>query len=454
MSTTVAAHSKTVGLISSSETPRIVQMVTYHFPPDREVGALRPAKVARSFLDRGHTVNVVAGPGELIAHDAGLSVTRVPSSLDLRALLRGVRSLEPSRLSSSSKAAPPAVAEENWVPPDRVPGWKRWISSLVWLPDDRQGWILPAARAAVRGIRAGASILYTSAPPHSVHIAGLFAKWRTGVFWVAEFRDPWTDNPYKPAFVRSRWSDAVERWFERRCIRSADLIVVVTDSFAERLRARFPKELHEKIVVIRNGIDRLEPPRPANEPHGAVELLYVGNLYHGRDPRLFFQALAALDREKRLPPGARVEFIGDCATFKGVPLATMLDEYGIRDRVVLRGRIPHAECLNRIAASDLLLLFAQDQPLQVPNKLYEYLGARHPIVAFVDPRGESERMLALAGGHFAISSGEPAHIEERLEAAFRAAQAPRTASPNPVVEQWTTDRQLAELHDALAARLP
>jgi hypothetical protein len=63
-------------------------------------------------------------------------------------------------------------------------------------------------------------------------------------------------------------------------------------------------------------------------------------------------------------------------------------------------------------------------------------------------------MLALAGGHFAISSGEPAHIEERLEAAFRAAQAPRTASPNPVVEQWTTDRQLAELHDALAARLP
>jgi glycosyltransferase involved in cell wall biosynthesis len=452
MNTTPRAHTRESNHGSDGTAPCTVQLVAYHFPPDREVGALRPAKIARSFLERGCFVNVIAGPGEARYNEDRLAVLRIAPSLDPRAWYSGRRrSRTDLAASERSLQSKDNLHHGDWVPPDRVPVWKRYLSSLIWLPDDRQGWILPAARAAIQGIHKGVSVLYTSAPPHSVHLVGLLAKWRTGIFWVAEFRDPWTDNPGKPAFVRSRWSDALERWLETRCLRKADVIVTVTDSFANRIRQRLPQERHDRVIVIRNGIDELAP-APAEPDRGSIDMLYVGNLYHSRDPRPFFRALGELNRQKRLPSGARVEFIGDCETFKGVPLAAMLEEYGIGDRVTIRGRIAHDECLRRIAGADLLLLFAQDQPLQVPNKLYEYLGARRPIVAFVDPGGETARMLGKAGRHFTIESDDPAHICGVLESAFRNAH--RLQADDRVLQEWTTERQLAALHSALGTAQP
>ncbi|MGH7503795.1 MAG: glycosyltransferase [Longimicrobiales bacterium] len=423
--------------------PRAVTIVAYHYPPDGEVGALRADKIAHSFLKRGFDVNVIAGPGDPPPPLPRRTVARVANVLDPRALYSRLRN-RGTRAGTANTGTPAATT---WVPPERVPAWKRYVSSVLWLPDDRQGWILPAARAAVRAVRSGSKLLYTSAPPQSVHLVGLLAKLRTGAFWVAEFRDPWTDNPWKPAFVRSRWSDAADRWLERRCLRTADLIVTVTESFAERLRTRIPARRHDRILVVRNGIDHIASSPAPNLLRETVELLYVGNLYQGRDPRPFFRALGELDRQKRLPAAAQVEFIGDC-TFHGVSLASILDEYGIRERVTISGRIPHDQCLRRVADASLLLLFAQDQPLQVPNKLYEYLGARHPIVAFVDGNGETARMLRQAGGHFVIDTCDPARIADVLEAAFKATAIP----PSEHLYDWTTDNQLARLHAALEAR--
>ena len=100
------------------------------------------------------------------------------------------------------------------------------------------------------------------------------------------------------------------------------------------------------------------------------------------------------------------------------------------------------------AESDLLLLLAQGQPDQVPQKLYEYLGTRVPILAFADAEGESARMLARAGGHFVVFGDDAAGAEAALEQALTTLDG-TPAGDHAVLTEWTTDGQLRRLMAAL-----
>jgi glycosyltransferase involved in cell wall biosynthesis len=429
-----------------------VLLFAYYFPPATEVGALRAQKVADSLLKRGHQVFVVAGPVTAGAGFPDLDdfhVHRVEPSLDLRGLYSRMR----GRKNGNAVGGGGSVGTA-WKPPDRTPFLKRQISSALWLPDDRQGWILPAARTATELVRNnGIDLICSTAPPFSPHLAALLVKRRTGVRWLVEFRDPWTDNPSKPAFVRSAWSDAAERWLEQTALRQADAIVTVTDAFARVLRTRLPAAKASKVSIVRNGIDDLDPPR-APDSHPARHVVYVGSLYGQRDPRPFFRSLARLRARGLLPVPLNVEFIGDCRWLMGESMQNAVTELGLGDIIHFIDPLPHADCLRRIRQADLLLLLAQHQPLQVPNKLYEYLGVRTPVLAFADKDGETAAMLQLIGGHSLVTED---HTDDVIDAVVQAALSgcspAQSSTAEATLHEWTTARQLVVLNTRLESLL-
>jgi hypothetical protein len=97
-----------------------------------------------------------------------------------------------------------------------------------------------------------------------------------------------------------------------------------------------------------------------------------------------------------------------------------------------------------VEAADILLLLAQNQPDQVPNKLYEYLGTRRPILAFADADGESAALLREAGSHEVVCSDE---LEAAQGALDRMLQANRKAPPpdEVLLRSWTTEEQMKTL---------
>jgi hypothetical protein len=109
--------------------------------------------------------------------------------------------------------------------------------------------------------------------------------------------------------------------------------------------------------------------------------------------------------------------------------------------------------MKRFHDSDLLLLLAQNQPLQVPNKLYEYLGARRPILAFVDEMGESASMLRRLGGHFVVDRKDPAHVAEVVGRALSGQRPDETAATESLLREWTSDVQFDLLQQRLQALL-
>jgi len=431
-----------------------VLVLAYHFPPDPAVGSLRAAKVAEAFRSRGHEVTVIAA-----SHPAangtrpdkpGLTIHTVRPLPNPREAYVAVK-----RWMGRGKSPAPAVGttQDADVMP-RAAAWKRYLFSLLWLPDDRQGFIPPAVRAGLREIRRGVDLMYTTSPPHSVHLAGLLLKWLTGVRWAIEFRDPWTGNPGRPSHVTSPLSEALERRLERRTLASVDHIVAVTDGIADLLRDRIIPARRKLVepMVIRNGIDRLlrEPPPAAAATDRPFRILHVGSLYHRRDPRPFLTAFAAFVKSAAAE-GRRVQLdlVGDCRWYHGLSVETLAAELGLGEAVTFRDWVPHDESLRLMAEADLLLLFAQDQPTQVPNKLYEYLGTRRPILAFADETGEVARMLRQAGGHYLVTSADGSESEACLRAAL-ASRGLDGAPGNPaLLADWTTESQMRRLTEAL-----
>ena len=260
-----------------------------------------------------------------------------------------------------------------------------WFTRLLHLPDSRSGWIAPAVRAGLEVIRRdNPRVIYSTSPYMSAHIIAQKLQRRTGLPWVADFRDPWRDNPFRTlGYVTLDWLDAR---MERGVLRCASRIVMNTPTARERLCARYPN-LAAKCTVIPNGFDSdalhaVTPIRDAPAHH--VVLAHAGQFYGARSPLPWLRALRlALNRLPQLAERLRVHFIG-ADHYAGTPLIELAQREGVAALVRVWGMLPHAETLHRLAGADALLLAGSGGPgakLQVPAKLFEYLALRKPIIA-------------------------------------------------------------------------
>ena len=97
-----------------------------------------------------------------------------------------------------------------------------------------------------------------------------------------------------------------------------------------------------------------------------------------------------------------------------LPLAC---EVGIADRVVVHPHLPRAQAAAIQQEADVLLLMQWNDPREqgnLPGKLFEYLGARRPILGLGLQDGVPARILReRAAGYF---SNDPAQIALQLSA--------------------------------------
>jgi glycosyl transferase family 4 len=428
-----------------------VVLIAYHFPPDPAVGALRAAKVAHAFRDAGHSVHVVTArtPGETtprLTDDPALivhPVTLLPHPRQLFAWMK-------ARLSSLRRRRQGGVARAGavWTPPTQVAGWKRLLFSLDWLPDDRRGFILPAWWKARGFVRRGARLVYSTAPPYSPHLVGLALSAMKGTRWIMELRDPWADNDQKPWWVRHRATDMLDAYLERLCLERADLVVTVSEGIRRRLLTRLATTLDSsRVVVVRNGIDHLVRSVGAERRTGPVRIAYTGTFYYSRDPRPFLRGLAAVYRKHRMrPEQVRVDFIGACRSIGTFSVENEIDALGLNGVVHIQDWLPYEAAKAVMEEADVLLLLAQQQPDQVPNKLYEYLGTRRPILAFADASGETARMLRQVGGHHVITGDDEEEAERALERLLvSGSRGNGIRTDETVLKEWTTEVQMKRL---------
>jgi len=199
-------------------------------------------------------------------------------------------------------------------------------------------------------------------------------KATTGLFWVADFRDLWTQNHNYPY---GRLRKRLDERLELRTLRAADVMLTVTPDLAER-QARFHRR---PVSVLTNGFDpdiQNVTPVPLTQK---MTLTYTGSIYAGKqDPEKLLVALHALTAAGQIEPEhMEVRFYGPRQAW----LEELIRQYGLQAMVHQYGTVSRPEALARQRESHLLLLLNwedRSQPGVYTGKVFEYLAARRPIL--------------------------------------------------------------------------
>jgi glycosyltransferase involved in cell wall biosynthesis len=337
-------------------------LVAYFYPPCRDTGAARPAAMARYLERLGHRVTVLTtrAYGEL-EDDAERRVVRAHDLQLARARLRGERTIG-SLYDADTYSGRPHPLSRILVPDPLVAAW--------------------APFALPRALRLAAAerfdCVLTSSPPESAHLIGRALQRRRGLRWVAELRDAWRFESLRPPYPTGL-QRALDARLERRLLGAADAVVCVAEPAARDLRARGIADPE----VIQNGWDPEAAGAAASSgvdlDPGRISLVYTGRLGAGRDPAPLVASLAALARDDPAAAG-RLELIVAGPLLEAERALFAAD---VRPaRIQIAGALPRERAVALQREADALLLIAHPARSQLLNfKLFEYIGARRPIVA-------------------------------------------------------------------------
>lgn len=272
-------------------------------------------------------------------------------------------------------------------------------SRTMALPDRWVSWWLGAIPSGLQLIkRYRPQVIWSTFPIATAHLIGLTLQRRSGLPWVADFRDPMAqeDYPRDPLAYRTF------EWIEQRTISHCARAVFTAPGAVEMYARRYPNRPEKTWTLIENGyedhaFDSIEAPPTSDRAPSPVVLVHSGLVYPSeRDPRAFFDALADLRDEGEVTvDDLRVVFR---ASGSETYLQELLRERGIENLVRLEPRVAHREALREILSADgLLVLQASNCNHQVPAKVYEYLKAKRPILVLADPSGDTARVMRRAG---------------------------------------------------------
>jgi glycosyltransferase involved in cell wall biosynthesis len=296
--------------------------------------------------------------------------------------------------------------------------------------------------------------IWSTFPIATAHRIGLDVARRTGVPWIAEFRDPMWQGDYPPEpRVNRAWRKLESRVFEH-----AAAAVVVTPGAAATYQRRFPQFRADRLVVIENGYDedtfqraQASAPRQRDTvPGRPVTLLHSGIIYASeRDPTQLFAALASLKRAGRISAVALQLVLR--ASGSEHDYRARLAALDISDIVRLEPAIDYLPALQEILSADgLVILQAANCNEQVPAKLYEYLRAQRPILALTDAAGDTARTLMAAGTGFVAPLDSAPRIEEALVGFVEAIKTNVwRRAPADVITRYSREAQTGQLAQLL-----
>ncbi len=336
--------------------------------------------------------------------------------------------------------------------------------SFFAIPDRWIGW-WPWAVAAGRRVMKDdpVDVIYSTSPHATAHLIALSLARRAGVPWVADFRDPWYEDPPEPG--TTRLVQLVARRLESLVVLRADCIVASTERLRDVLAARYPWKPKEEFLAIPNGYDEEDFAGKIGASGSSPDewlIVHAGSISeYFRDPRPLFEAVRrAVGGGLVEPSRIRIRFVGGGPFGDSPEMKQAVERAGLVSRVEFLPRVSYEASLAELGRASVLLLLqaSPDTVNQVPAKLYEYLRARRPVLALV-PDGATSEVLRDTGGGWVVNPADTVGLRDTIAAAYQAWASGRLDSltaDRATLERFSRERLAGELarHFAALAQRP
>jgi len=275
-------------------------------------------------------------------------------------------------------------------------------------------WAAHAANLALRMHQEkGYDVIISRALPNFAHLPALLVTRLTGLPWIANWNDATGAKNPPPVgegvnaslgFVTERFLDEVARTASWHTFPSDRMRRYICQYLGNRTEYRSSTIPHVLLESYQSN---------CRVKSSVFTLCYAGNLYAGRDPSVFFQALANFIEKKSLDERLKVNLLG----LEGIGLNNLVKRYHLEKNVTFWGPMGYTTTLDRCLESDVLIVLEAPyaEGIYLPSKFVDYVQTGRPILAISPTVGTLRDLLSVYGGGIAADCTSVEDIVLALE---------------------------------------
>jgi hypothetical protein len=281
-----------------------------------------------------------------------------------------------------------------------------WIRSNFFIPDARAFWIKPSVKYLVQWLKENpVDAILSDGPPHTNTLIACYVSQATGIPWLMDFQDPWTQVDYYQRLILTAWADRKHHRLEQLALQTARKTTIASPQWKKDLEQIGGKN----VDVWYWGYDEADFTNVSTQLDKKLTITHAGLLGDDRNPTVLFEAMADLCRElgKAFEEVIEIQLIGQVDAL----VVQSYQQAGVTHLVRLIPQVNRDKALQYVLNSQILLLLlnqAHNAMGRIPGKLFEYLAAQRPIICLGLPQSDVDTILqsTQAGQTFSYADKE------------------------------------------------
>lgn len=354
-----------------------VLIISYYWPPSGGIGVHRCLKFAKYLQEFGWEPVVYAPLDAQYPYFDETNFQHVPENITV--LRRKI--FEPfdifKKISGRKKTdqANPVYVRDRKL--SKVDNLSIWIRGNFFIPDARCFWVKPSVRFLKKYLKENpVDAIFTDGPPHTNTLIGCKLSQITGIPWLMDFQDPWTQVDYYGMLKIGKRADKIHHRLEQEAFATAKKTTIVSPTWKKDLESIGAKNVD--VIVWGYDEDDFRHPAPAFDDDFSI--IHAGQLGFDRRPDTFIKLLGDLKKEipdfgKRL----KLKFAGTV----DYAIVEMIKNAGLEENYLPLGNISRPAAIELTEKAHVLLLplnIADNAKGRIPGKLFENMRSKRPIL--------------------------------------------------------------------------
>ena len=354
-----------------------VLIISYYWPPSGGIGVHRSLKFAKYLRDFGWEPVVYAPLNAQYPYFDESNFKDIPEGITV---IRR-RIFEPfdlfKKLSGRKKtdSANPVYVRDRKL--KAIDKFAIWLRGNFFIPDARCFWIKPSVRFLKKYLKENpVDAIFTDGPPHTNTIIGCRLSRETGIPWLMDFQDPWTQVDYYKMLKIGKIADKIHRKLEQEAFKIAAKTTIVSPTWKKDLESIGAKN----VDVIYWGYDEDDFTSLSSVPDEKFTIIHAGQLGFDRFPKTFIDVLSDMVKtDEKFANDLSIKFLGTV----DYHISKYIIEKGLEKNYLPPQIVPRPQALQQTLNSHLLLLplnIAENSKGRIPGKLFENLRSARPIL--------------------------------------------------------------------------